>query len=85
MNYITLGDLLAIVETGSEFIRLTRADKFSAMLSDLDDASSYYSWAVTGIDIGYTAGAILIMSIMEAETAATYFHPDNSRLTPAGE
>ena len=44
MNYITLGDLLAIVETGSEFIRLTRADKFSAMLSDLDEATSYYSW-----------------------------------------
>ena len=82
---ITLGDMLEIVDTGSEFIKLMRDDKFSAMLSELPDAANYYSWVVTGLDLGYTSGAIMIITIMEPETANTYFHPDNSRFSPSQE
>ena len=79
---MTLNDILSIVSVGSEFIRLERDDKFSAMLSDLTEPGIYYNWIVTGLDISYSAGSLLVITIQEPETVSTYFSPDNSRFSP---
>lgn len=80
-DFIKLSQFLAISDLDDNFLWLKKSDNFTAAVRDITDLSIYYDYLVTNVDYEMIRGAgCLILTILEPETADTYFHPDNHRL-----